>query len=546
MTPSSDQLPMRWALATPHATASEAGAAVLRDGGNAVDAALAAAAVLAVVYPNQCSIGGDVVAMVATPENDVRVVNGSGRAPAAVDVDELRRRGIAVPDSGPHSVTVPGALAAWETLATTWGSRPLAHALCHAADLARDGFAVAPGVARDLDREAPVLADDMGARSLFLSNGTPLRAGDTLRMPALARTLETLADTGVASFYDGDLGDSVVANLRRLGSPMIKADLKSHRTTLTDPVSVHFAGREFMSSGENTQGVFFLEGLAALGALTERQGMVPRPLGAEAGVVGRVLSAAASDRDSLLGDAETVQVPTEWLLSHERAEELAAWASTSGGAMLPQNYAGICSGYDRWRSGDTVAIVVTDGRGTWVSLIQSAFHAFGSGVVDPQTGILLHNRGASFSLSPASPNCLAPNRRPLHTLMPVLTRQSGAVTGAFGTMGGRAQPQIHTHLALHMAAGLHAAAAVAAPRWILGRMEAGTPEQDASTIVSAEASVTAMALHELRGAGFVTETIAAQNDGTGHAQAVVFDGEGLAAATDPRADGSALIGEGIR
>ena len=190
-------------------------------------------------------------------------------------------------------------------------------------------------------------------------------------------------------------------------------------------------------------------------------------------------------------------------------------------------------------SGDTVAIVATDGAGTWVSLIQSLFHAFGSGILDPRSGVLLHNRGASFNLRPGSPNQLAGGRRPAHTLMPVLVRDGDRIVGAHGTMGGRAQAQIHTQIALDLARGASAPEAVRLPRWVLGAMEAGVT--DAETIIKVEQDVPASARSQLD-SRFSTETLPACDDLAGHVQLVRKDGDEVTAATDPRADGAALVG----
>jgi gamma-glutamyltranspeptidase len=483
---------------------------------------------------------------VASADGPVDVVNGSGRAPSGLDVEDLRRRGSSMPVSGALPVTVPGVVSAWEALASGWGSRPLGEALSRAADAAAAGVEVAPGLARDLAAEARLLGQDAGAAALLLPGGVPLRAGQELRQPRLAESLRVLAADGPAALYGGEIGRSIVATLAGLGSAMTLEDLAGHRADVDRPVGAEFAGVEYLTSGANTQGTFFLEGLAALEVLAGRTGRIPDPLGADAGRVARILSAAASSRDRLLGDPAHSKLPVEWLLSEEHAAELATWCIEGGPLPGGAPEARRPSAPAVRRPGDTVAIVAADGQGGWVSLIQSAFHAFGSGVLDPATGILLHNRGASFSLSPGSPNVAAPGRRPLHTLMPVLARVGDELIGGHGTMGGRAQHQIHTQLALHLAAGRDAQAAVSAPRWVIGRMEAGTSQEDADRTVSWEGGIEDAALAALRSHGFRTTELPPQDDGTGHAQLVRrADGGGadLAAATDPRADGAALVGQ---
>lgn len=535
-----------WGIATPHVLASRAGAEVLAAGGSAVDAALAAASVLTVVYPHQCTIGGDAFALVAAPDG-VHAVNGSGRAPQGVDAEALRRAGSSMPVSGALCVTVPGVLSAWQEMASRWGTLPLGRALATAADLAADGVPVAPGLRRDLEAEQELLARDPGSAATFLPGGELLREGQVLRQPQLAATLRTLAQDGVGAFYDGELGASVADFLSAGGSAMTREDLRAHRTETGTAVSTVFAGVEHLSTGWNSQGTFYLEGLAALEVLATRRGAPLDALGADAGAVARVLSAAASHRDALLGDPDRAGLAVEELLGAEHAARLADWADRAdgadgSGAPFPAVRATGAPSTAGRRSGDTVAVVAADGRGGWVSLIQSAFHAFGAAVVDPVTGVLLHNRGASFSLQPGSPNEVGPRRRPLHTLMPVLTRSGGVVTGAHGTMGGRAQHQIHTHLALRLAAGASVEDAVSAPRWVLGRMEAGSATQDADRSASVEAGVPEPARRALAAAGLPAHELPDHSDAVGHSQLVRSSGGGTAAATDPRADGAALTG----
>ncbi|MCC9708426.1 gamma-glutamyltransferase [Streptomyces sp. MNU76] len=524
-----------WAVATPHMTASGIAADVLRDGGNAVDAALAAAAMLTVVYPNQCSVGGDLLALVGTADGEVRFVNASGRAPRAVDVSEMTARYARMPVLGALPVTVPGAVAGWATLADTWGTRPLSAALAPAETAAREGVPVAPGLALDLRRERQNLLRDPGMLGVFFVGADVLQAGQTLRQPALARTLASIGTYGPSALYGGDVGMSLVKLLAEQGSAMTVEDLAEHTVRVSGTHGAVYDGVEYLSGGDNSQGLYFLQGLRALDVVRAVRGTLD-PLGRDAGVVASVLAQAAAERDRFCCDPEREEtVPAEELLSGPRVRHIAeqAMAGTPV-ALLGQRKA----------SGDTVAVVVTDRDGTWVSLIQSVFHCFGAALLDPHTGVVLHNRGASFSLDPASPNRLAGGKRPLHTLMPVLVREADELVGAHGVMGGRAQPQVHTHLALHLAAGASARRAVSAPRWVLGAMEAGVTE--GAGTVKAERDVSSTGVRAIEDTGFTVDLIDALDDGVGHGQLVRreggTDGPGLVAATDPRADGSAVAG----
>lgn len=420
---------MRYAIACPHPEATLAGEDAFRSGGTALDAALAAAAVLTVVYPHMCAIGGDAMALVALPDGSVSAVVGAGAAPAAVDPEAL---GETMPWDGPHTITVPGMVDAWGAIARLGATLPWVDLLGPAVATAREGAGIVPGLARALDARP-----DMRAHF-----------GEGLRQPALARTLQAIADAGPRELYEGPTAKVLVAGLQAAGCPITREDLAAHATELTTPVAAALEDREVLTTPRPTQGYVLHEILAALADGEE-------PLDA--------FRRTAAERDRRLADP---------------------------------------------RRGDTVAIVAADEDGHAVSLIQSVYGEFGAGILEPATGILMHNRGAGFSLDPGSPNRLAPRRRPAHTLMPVLVRHRGEVVIAQGSMGGRAQPQINAQVLLRLLAGDSAQAAVAAPRIVVDG-----------------------------------EEVAHEGDGVGHAQVVrrAPDG-GFDAGTDPRADGLAVTG----
>jgi gamma-glutamyltranspeptidase len=517
-----------WGVASPHQAASGEAAEVLRQGGNAIDAALAAAAVLTVVYPHQCSVGGDVMALVGTASGSVHVIDGSGRSPAALGPEFIT--GGAMPVEGPFTVTVPGAVAAWFELADRYGTRPLSDPLRRAAELAEAGVPVAPGLGRALEREQARVVADPGMRNIFAAGGEILTAGQTLHQKELAATLNVVADGGPGAFYEGPTAESIVDTLRALGSPVTARDFSGHATWTGAALATTYADVEYLTAPPACQGAFFLEGLAALENVRHELGRDLDPLGEDAGLIALALEAAAADREDLLGDRDTSTLDVDWLLS-TRADEVSRIAL--GQAPRSGSSASVKA------SGDTVAIVATDGMGNWISLIQSLFRAFGSGILDAASGVVLHNRGASFDLRPHSPNRLAGGRRPAHTLMPVLVRAEGRLIGAHGTMGGRAQPQIHTQVALNLARGASAHEAVALPRWVLSAMEAGVT--DSPTLVKVEQDVPAPAVAGLS-RHFLSETLPPHDDNAGHSQLVRSNGNDVLAATDPRADGTAHTG----
>jgi gamma-glutamyltranspeptidase/glutathione hydrolase len=529
--------------------ATEAGRRALKQGGNAVDAALAAAAMLAVVYPHQCSPGGDLFAVMSTPGGRLVAVNGSGAAPLGTDPEALRSRGEKMPARGPSTITVPGVMAAWETIAGLGARLGLAGALAPAATAAADGVPTAPGLARAIRGLAPVLAGDQGMAQVFLPDGEALAEGSTLVQPALARTLEAVSHGGVEALYRGQIGERMVSGLRALGSPMTREDLVVHQTQVLRPLSGRYRERDILTAPPNSQGFVLLQILAAL----ERIDPAPDPLGSSAGAFAELFKMTSGDRDQWLCDPRRTRVPLDELLGQEHTEELArrarvAIADVAKGEGLPR--AGREEGAGARGSpepsgppppsGDTVAVVAMDADGHAVSLIQSVFDTFGSGILEPSTGLILHNRGTLFSLDPSHPATLEGGVRPPHTLTPVLVLdRAGRVEAAVGTMGGRAQPQILAQVVVRLLDhGVSPEVAVSAPRWIVG---GSSPDIGPGAVLAEPAAAAALdmgsALPRSR-IGVVGEA----GEETGHAQAVVVGETELTAGSDPRADGAAAAG----
>jgi gamma-glutamyltranspeptidase len=534
----------RFALATPHHLATEAGRRAFEEGGNALDAALAAAAMLAVIYPHQCSPGGDLFAVLSVPGGGLTAINGSGAAPLAIDANEVRAAGAALPVRGPLTVTVPGVVAAWETVADLGARLGLARAVEPAVAAAREGVPVAPGLARAVAALARTLAGDPGMAEVFLPQGRPIPEGATLRQPALARALGAVAEHGAESFYRGEIAERLASGLGAIGSPMKGEDLAAHQSQVVRPLGGRYRDREILTAPPNSQGFALLALLSAL----ERIDRSPDPLGASAPAMEVLFRGISDDRDRWLCDPRRTRVPLDALLGDEHLDELArrageALARMSGAGGLPSG--GFGEGKGRrggpeapTPSGDTVAVVAMDAEGYAVSLIQSVFETFGSGILEPATGLILHNRGTLFSLDPDHPATLEGGVRPPHTLTPVLVLgPDGRVEAAVGTMGGRAQPQILAQVLVRLVDhGADPEAAVAAPRWIAGQEEAGR------TVVLAETE--AAAGLELSRSFSSDRLIVLDTDAeeTGHAQVVrAAEGE-LTAGSDPRADGSAAAG----
>lgn len=512
----------RGSLASPHVDATRAGQDVLDSGGSAVDAVISASAVLSVVYPHMVSVGGDSWTLVATPDGGATVYNGSGAAARAVDRPALAaEHGSRMPLYGPHPVTVPGAVSAWGEMHRDHGALRWDGLLEPAIGLAADGMVVSSALGRDLAGLWHRLRSDEGMRMVFGGpDGGHQPVGALVRQPQLAETLRAVRDGGAEAFYRGTVADAFTAGLNRLGSPLSAADLVAHETLRLEPLSGSFRGVEVLTSPPGSSGLVLLQVLA----LIERLDITSFHEGSGAGLAARAFRLASADRDAYLCDPRVHEVDLEGLLSDSHLDELAERARRE--SPLP-------AGTRPRPTGDTVAVVAIDSQGTAVTHIQSVYFAFGSGLLEPATGIVCQNRGSAFVLDPAHPAYLAPGARPPHTLMPVLVRQDGRVTAAVGTMGGRSQPQIQAQLLSRYLDGWHPADTVAAPRWVVGPF--GDQDQE---VTLAESTVSESVRADLARAGLPLVVGAAQDDRAGHSHIVQVSGDGLLTGTDPRADGA--------
>lgn len=509
------------AIATPHAMATEAGAKAYLDGGNAIDAALAAAAVLTVVYPHQCALGGDLFAVVGSGGAASKSINGSGAAAAALDVQDIRSRFTAMPDSGPVPVTVPGLVGGWQAVHALGARLPWVRLLAPAIQAAREGVPVSRSLENGLQKRKDLLLRDPGMRARFFVDGAPLQQGNGLRQPELAATLQRLAEVGLRDFYTGEVASCLIEGLRTLGSPLAEADFASHRTETTPALRFELEELAFETSPPNSQGFVLLEALAALGASALQRDVDPAR-------VLRALLIAIEDRERYLGDPLRSPVPLERLLDPKALEQrMRSHQASSSRQESPPAH------------GDTVAVCSLDEDGVGVSLIQSVFQLFGSGILEPRTGVIFHNRGRGFSLNPEAPNALAPLTRPAHTLMPLLVRRGRKLEAVMGTMGGRAQPQILAQLlggVLDRQTPL--TTTLRAPRWVAGSLDIDFPEPT----IAVESDAPAAFTESLQAPGFNQQPIAPLSEIVGHAQVIrVASDAQLEAACDPRSDGAAVV-----
>ena len=510
--------------ATSAPAASLAAVDVLRAGGNALDAAVAAAAVLAVVEPQSTGIGGDCFCLYKPAGRAVVALNGSGRAPAAASLEALRAAGYTVADPrSAHTATVPGAVSAWQTLLDAHGTRDLGELLRPAIGYAKDGFAVTPRVSADWTGEVDKLRAQ-GTAS-FLPGGAAPVPGDVFRQPALARTLRRIAERGAAGFYEGEVAADIVATLRARGGLHTEADFAEGlgAAMVVTPIRADWQGHTVWECPPNGSGLVALMILGILDAL----GPAPDgPLGAVR--LHRHIEAARlayRDRDAFVADPSQAEVPVARLLDRAYLASLASLIDDrrampvlplAGEALLPPHR-------------DTVTLSVVDRDGNACSFINSLFMSFGGGILAEKSGVMLHNRGFGFRLEEGHPNCVAPGKRPMHTILPAMLTQGHEAAMPFGVMGGHFQPMGQTLLLSNMLEHeLDVQQAIDLPRLFpfVGKVEVerGVPEA---------------VVGQLAAMGHAPERLAVPHGG---AQAVWIDrARGvLVGGSDPRKDGMAL------
>jgi gamma-glutamyltranspeptidase/glutathione hydrolase len=518
-------------VATPHRLASRAGVAALRAGGNALDAAISAVATLAVVYPHMNGVGGDNVWLIHDgTRGRLLALNGAGRSAGAADLAGYRSRfGDAIPvRGGAAALTVPGAVSGWWAAhrysrdvlrsSVAWATL-LEPAIAHA----REGIEVSEGQRR-VTKATPALFEDGTpdeVRRTLWPRFHPDRLGARLVQPDLAATLAAIASGGADAFYHGPLAQRLVAGAAAAGSPLALDDLAKHTAEWVEPLRVPYRDGEAASFPPPAQG------FAALAILALLEGF---DLGAvdDADLVHLTVEAtklAFEDRDRWLTDPSVEDVPVARALDRARLAERRQ--------LISRRAARPAGGPPA--AGDTIAVVTADAAGHAVSVIQSLYHEFGSGVVAGDTGVLLQNRGAFFSLDPAHPNRLAPRKRTATTLIPSMYLAGGRPRYVYGTMGGEGQPQTQAALVARMVdRGLGPQAAIEAPRWLYGRTW-GEPTR----ALRVEARFGDGVTTRLRERGHEVRVVEPWSDLMGHAQAIALDEDGMRGGSDPRADGAA-------
>ncbi|MFC2031479.1 gamma-glutamyltransferase [Chloroflexota bacterium] len=518
-------------VAAPHHLASAAGLRVLQEGGNAVDAAVATSATLHVTVPQQCSPGGDSFWLIYVAAKDrLYALNASGRAPQGLSIALFQELGLDhVPLHGGLPVTVPGSIDGWCTALARFGSQPLGMLLQPAIDYAEQGVEVGSALADAVRENAESLRHLEGWRRVYLPGGAVPEVGSRLRQADLGATLRAVAGGGREALYRGRVAGRIARSVQREGGVLTTDDLAAHRSDWVSPLSVTYRGHTVYQMPPNSRGAIALMALNLLetwdlGALD-----YDSPQAVHLMVQAYRLARGAFNRAA--GDPQFVPVPVEQMLSGEAAAELREQMHDQKVAPLREPA--------REVTADTVYVAVVDGDGNAVSLIDSTYYTFGSGVVAEGTGLILQNRGAYFSLDSEHPNCLEPGKRPIHTLMPAMVFKDGRPWLVFGSMGGDGQAQTQLQI-LHRIVdlGMDVQQAIEAPRWVLGGTLVGE-NTDSLRLESRFPGETRKALVDL---GHEVVSLGPWSDRVGVAQAILIDRdrEMVQGGADPRGEGLAL------
>ena len=510
--------------ATSHPLATQSAIEILKQGGNALDAAIAACAVQCVVEPHSTGIGGDCFCLYAANGSaNVIGYNGSGQAPAAASVDWYVERGIkAIERQTPHSVTVPGAINGWAQLNQDHGVLSLAELLAPAIAFARDGYPISSRVSVDFASQIELLRKDKNAAAVFLKDGKTPAVGSLHRQPALAATLTAIAENGRDAFYQGEIAADMVDYLQSLGGHHTLVDFANVSGEYVTPIKTGFRDYQVYQIPPNGQGIIALQLLNIVSEFdidpAEALSAERIHLEIEAGRL------AYQDRNFFVGDMKHGDVPVEWMLSAEHASELRA-------AIDPNKALEDLPRFTAPKQQSTVTISVVDKDRNACSFINSIFHSFGSVQMAPKSGVMFHNRGESFVVEPGHPNCIGPGKRPMHTIIPGMVTQGERVVMPYGVMGGHYQSYGHMQfLTRFLDLGMDIQEAQDTPRIF--------PDPE-SPQVEVESTLDPDTVKALRAKG---HNIVPAEKPIGGSQAIWIDwDEGvLTGGSDPRKDGCAI------
>lgn len=512
------------AASNPHA--AQAGLHILRQGGNAADAAVATAAVMNVVAPASTGIGGDVFALYFDAKTKkISALNGSGRAPAALSLVDVRAKGHeTMPERDALAVTVPGAAMGWHDMVTKHGTMPLKTVLAEAIHYAREGYVVSPVFGTSWEASENFLKNSPNTEE-YVPNGVAPKPGDIVRLPGLAATFEAVAEGGPEAYYTGKIAQAIVETLNECGSPMALDDLKNHTSTWGDAISTDYRGITVYEHPPNGQGLAALQALNIAEAWNLADMAWDDP--ARLHLMVEAMRLAFADARQWIADLHTNPAPLDFLLSKDYAGERRKLVSPDR-AMQPPSYGMPPKG------SNTIYLSVVDGAGNACSFINSLYMGWGSGIVAKGTGVFLQNRGAGFSLEPGHPNALAGGKRPYHTIIPGMATKDGELWASFGVMGGFMQPQGHMQVISAMVDdGLNPQEALDQPRWCLA---SGT----ADSALFLEEGIPVNAMARLADLGHNVRPVSGRGRGVfGSGQIIRRDADtgALFGGSDPRKDG---------
>lgn len=515
----------------PHALAAQSALAVLREGGNAIEAMIAAAACIAVVYPHMNSIGGDSFWLLSVPGQAPGAIDACGAAAQAASIDWYRERGItgAIPFRGGIAAnTVAGTISGWGAALqlsqqSLGGRLPLSRLLADAIHYAEQGIPVTRSQTVNTRNKRAELEPQPGFAQSFLPDGDVPETGSLFRQARIAATLRQIAEAGCDDYYRGDLARSIAADLATIGSPLTLADLQAHRAQLRDPLRLQHSAGEVYNMTPPTQGVVSLMILGILDALQSQQ---LKPDSAEyVHLCVEATKQAFRVRDRHVTDPAYMQIDPQQLLDPSHLRQMASNIDRQRAAPWGRGKG----------PGDTIWMGVIDGQGRAVSFIQSIYHEFGAGVVLTQSGINWQNRGCSFALDEAALNSLRPGRKPFHTLNPAMARLADGRSMVYGTMGGDGQPQTQSAVFTRTVGfGQSPQTAISAPRWLLGR----TWGQSSETL-KLESRFDPALVTQLRQWGHEVEMLQDFDETVGHAGCILRHPNGvLEGGADPRSDGA--------
>ena len=444
-------------VASSQPLATLAGVQMLLSGGNAIDAAVATAAGLGVVEPSSLGIGGDAFALFySAKDKALKALDASGRSPYGSSLEFCRKSGFkAMPQRGIHSVTVPGAVHGWSTLLNAYGTKKLRDVLRSAIEYTEEGFPVAELTAESWHESESGLKADEGASINYLVNGHAPRAGEIFKNPRMAKTLRRIADEGPDVFYKGYIAENIVRCSEKKGGLFTRKDFADHRSDWVEPITANYRGYDIYELPPATHGFVTLEMLKIL------EGFDLKAMGAQSvdalHLMVEAKKVAFADRDRYLADRDYMKVSVNDLLSPKRVEALRARIQKDRAADAIKSVP---------LAADTEYLAAADNEGNLVSFIQSNFMGFGSGVVEPETGIILQNRGHLFSVDESHPNCIGAHKRCVHTLMPGIILEEGKPFAALGLKGGHVQPQVQVQIITNLIDfGMTVQEAIAAPRF---------------------------------------------------------------------------------